>query len=145
MIPFSRRELTRAWDGAACAAQVCPRSNAHRLLLFYAVECGLKAAYLKRQNMDVWDGSLLDSKTGRPFMHDVNGILDECKAGLTLPKHLELSPLTVKNSGQSVPRHCGAGDLNQVWRYGGHLQKPTDTDVEILLFAIHKWITKELQ
>jgi len=126
-------------------AQLCPRSNAHRLLLFYAVECGLKATYLKRQNMDVWDGNLLDKKTGHPFMHDVNGILDECKAGMALPKNLELVPLKVGSSGQVLPRHCSAADLNQVWRYGGQLKKPTDTEVENRLFEIHQWITKELQ
>ena len=73
MIPFTRRELLRAWNMATKASSSLYRNNAHRLLLFYAVECGLKATYLKRNNLDP-----LDSQTAAPIMHDLNRILGLC-------------------------------------------------------------------
>lgn len=138
MIQFTRRELERAWKSTITAAHLPVRTNAHRLLLFYAVECGLKAAYLKRKNID-----LLDSETTL-FKHNLNRILDQVNAAkaLRLPDQLSLSALSRKGA----PRNCGVGELNQVWRYGGCLELPCDDrNIESRLEEIHKWIQKELQ
>jgi hypothetical protein len=48
-IPFTDKEMKKAWGGNLSASQTSPRTNAHRLLLFYAVECGLKAVLMARQ------------------------------------------------------------------------------------------------
>lgn len=43
---LSRRELKKAWQSASKAyTDASNKTNAHRLLLFYAVETGLKAVY----------------------------------------------------------------------------------------------------
>lgn len=139
MISFSRRELSRAWDAATQASSALSRSNSHRLLLFYAVECGLKAVYLKRSNQDP-----LDSKTAAPIMHDLNRILDLLKVDAALritPEKLALTPL----QRPTLQRACKVSELNQVWRYGGKLTTPTDAEIEQKLEAIQKWIAKELQ
>lgn len=140
MIPFTRRELVRAWNASTKASIAASRSNAHRLLLFYAVECGLKATYLKRNNLDP-----LDSHTAAPLLHDVNRILDLLHADAALritPPQLNLSPL---QKPTALQRPCRVGELNQVWRYGGELTGPTDAEVEQKLEAIQNWIAKELQ
>jgi hypothetical protein len=53
MIPFTDREIQRAWRTNLEASQVPSRNNAHRLLLFYAVECGLKAIIMKRERRKI--------------------------------------------------------------------------------------------
>lgn len=65
-IPFTDRELTRAWRNAFSVSKVDPRGNPHRLLLFYAIECGLKAAYLKKHSKTVVDSTIADE-----FSHDI--------------------------------------------------------------------------
>lgn len=47
-LPFTNRVVPRLAQ-IACTANVQPRDNTHRLLLFYAVECGLKAVWLKKK------------------------------------------------------------------------------------------------
>ena len=138
MISFSRREMTRAWTTASQAAQVTPRTNAHRLLLFYAVECGLKASYMKRCNMDP-----LGSHPAELITHDLNRILALLHVGseLNLPTQMRLPSLK-----QAQPyRSCNIGEINQVWRYGGRLEQPTDIALEQRLEAIQNWISKELE
>ena len=138
MIPFSRREMTRAWTTASQAAQVTPRTNAHRLLLFYAVECGLKASYMKRCNMDP-----IGNHPPELITHDLNRILALLHVGghLSLPSQMRLP--SFKNP--LLQRSCNVGEINQVWRYGGSLEDPTDFALEQGLEAIQHWISKELQ
>lgn len=139
MIPFTRRELVNAWNTATAASKATKRNNAHRLLLFYAVECGLKAVYLKRHNKDP-----LDSQTAAPLAHDLNRILDLLNVAQVLritPKQFTLPPL----QKPLTQRNCRVGELNQVWRYGGMLAQPTDIEVEEKLEAVQVWIAKELQ
>lgn len=143
MIPFTQRELNRAWRQACSASSVNNRNNAHRLLLFYAVECGLKAAYLKRQNIDVISTAIADE-----LKHDLNKIMTKLCVGkaLAIPKSLTLKPfpksLTLKPLTNQ--RNAQSGDINQVWRYGGILEKPTDAELEKTLETINEWIKGEL-
>lgn len=141
MIVFSQRELVRAWNRLMVAAKDESRSNAHRLLLFYAAECGLKAAYLRRNNKDMLDGAIADE-----LRHDINRVIDRLHAGahLKLPAQMTLPPLRGKE-GQTVARNCSSGDINQVWRYGGDLAQPSDVEIEEKLEKINQWIDKEIQ
>ncbi|MGH2416106.1 MAG: hypothetical protein ACRDEA_20935 [Microcystaceae cyanobacterium] len=71
-IPFTDREVEKAWRENKSASDKTPRSNAHRLLLFYAVECGLKAILMRRQGKNRSDlcTDLYECQ------HDVNKLLD---------------------------------------------------------------------
>jgi hypothetical protein len=140
MIPFTRRELANAWRVAIAAAEGIRRSNAHRLLLFYAAECGLKAVYLRRVNKDV-----LEAQIAEDLKHDVNRMLTLVRAGrdLFLPDSYRLAAVR-GSDGNSVPRNFGCSSLNQAWRYGGVLVQPTDSDVESKLQEINLWIAKEI-
>lgn len=141
MIPFTRRELTNAWRGAQAASQVAPRTNPHRLLLFYSVECGLKAVYLKQRQAD-----FIDDEIGHQLKHDLNRVMTLlCVAKeYFLPTGLSLSPFRQKN-GARIPRSCDVGTLNQVWRYGGSLVGDGDMRTEKQLEKINGWIAKEIQ
>jgi hypothetical protein len=140
MIPFTRRELTRAWRQAYDASRVTPPSNAHRLLMFYAAECGLKASYLKQRNVEI-----LDSTIASELMHDLNRVMDRLFIGATyhLPNSLSLNAIT--QNGNQIARNCECRELNQVWRYGGRLTLPNDdVRIEHALNEVNKWILKEL-
>ena len=136
MIVFTLRELKRAWKQAESAFDESKnKTNAQRLLLFYAVETGLKAVILKRENQENSEGMFADT------LHDLNKMLDKLRAGndLRLPKYI---PLVTKPPEQ---RKATCGELNQVWRYGAKAQNPTDTELEAKLSKINEWIKGELK
>lgn len=143
VIPFTDRELKQAWrelSAVATPVSNTSRKNPHRLLLFYAVECGLKAVWLKRQNRTLFVGTDV-SKTG----HDLRQILKDLKVGasLSLPENIKLP--TVSDGNTQDFRKAKFGDLHQAWRYGGRCELPTDHDCEQQLQKVLGWINGELK
>ena len=150
-IVFTDREMQRAWRNNFQASNYSSRSNAHRLLLFYSIECGLKAVLMKRQCVTTTDccGEITDAQ------HNINKLLDCLSAGqsLKLPDQLQMTPIRTQK-GQMVERKVDAGKINQVWRYGGILvdtvnssfaiSKIEDDKLEKQLMCISKWIQQEL-
>lgn len=116
------------------------RKNPHRLLLFYAVECGLKAVWLKRQNRSLFDREDIGN-TG----HNLRQVLKELKVGveLSLPGHCQLKPVT--RNGAQEHRNGDISILHQAWRYGANCAAPTDSDCEHQLEQVLKWIQGELK
>ncbi|AGX88225.1 hypothetical protein Cenrod_2156 [Candidatus Symbiobacter mobilis CR] len=114
--------------------------NPHRLLLLYAVECGLKAVWLKRQGRSLFDRMDIDN-TG----HDLRQLLKALQAGsgFSLPAHLELRPVT--HNQARLSRHGDISILHQVWRYGGECIVPTDAQCEHQLRQVLRWIQGELR
>ncbi|MFM5446722.1 hypothetical protein ACET9C_04450 [Aeromonas veronii] len=141
-IPFSDRELTRALRELSAVATPTNnvRQNPHRLLLFYAVECGLKAVWLKRQRRTLFDGADI-SRTG----HDLRKVLKELNvgSGLSLPEAFRLP--NVVNGQTQLPRNGQFGDVHQAWRYGGKCEAPSDQDCEQQLQKVLIWIQGELK
>lgn len=141
-IPFTDRELKRAWRELSAAALPPDsiRRNPHRLLLFYAVECGLKVVWLKYKSRTLFDREDI-SQTG----HDLRQILKELNVGsqLSLPGLLQLPTVT---RGQSQVRRTGdISILHQAWRYGGQCTSPTDQDCAVQLQKVLEWIQGELK
>lgn len=144
-IPFTDREIERAWREnkfVYMASAKEQRKNAHRLLLFYAVECGLKAILMRRQDITRTDlcANIYE------FQHDINKLLDYLgvKGDVRLPPQLSMKKLR-KNSGYDE-RKFSAGELNQMWRYGGCCSTgATDEELEKKLLEIAVWIEGELK
>jgi hypothetical protein len=138
-LPFTDRELRRAWRNLCHTANAKPRDNTHRLLLFYAVECGLKAVWLKQKGKTLFDKDAISL-----FGHDLNGVIKDLMLGHTL----ELLPASVQlqsvNQPQKIPRAGGLDAIHTVWRYGGQLTIPTDQEMEARLENMAQWIAKEL-
>ncbi len=114
--------------------------NPHRLMLYYAVECGLKAVWLKRQNRNLFNRVDIGS-TG----HNLRQVLKDLKVGaeLSLPAYLQLDPVTQNNS--PVSRNGDISILHQAWRYGGKCITPTDDKCEQQLRQVLNWIQGELK
>jgi len=153
VIPFTDREMQRAWRVNLEASKYTSRTNAHRLLLFYSIECGLKAIIMKRMAANCT--SLCDQISDA--QHNINKLLDHLSAGqcLKLPTQLQMPP--VKFQGIDTERKLDVGKINQVWRYGGILVQPSsltskytkesgdlDDLIEKHLVQISEWIQKEL-
>lgn len=142
-LPFTDRELTKAWRellATATPAVVSGRQNPHRLLLFYAVECGLKAVWLKRQGRTLFEGDDIN-RTG----HDLRQVLKNLNVGssLSLSENFRLSE--VARGQAKLSRNGKFSDLHQVWRYGGKCEAPTDKECEQQLQNVLNWIQGELQ
>lgn len=133
---MTRRELVRAWRKANDAAKTNVPTNAHRLLLFYAVECGLKAVYLRTIQVEVFD-----DKSKGDFGHNINRLLDRLHVArnLRLPTNLKIDPY--KSKGIQIPRNCEPDQINQVWRYGAEFIPPNDDSaIERELENINCWL-----
>lgn len=140
-LPFTEKELRKAWRELRDASQTPTgtRKNPHRLLLFYAVECGLKAIWLKGQNKNV-----IDSKNIDELKHNLHKLIRDLRLGKDyfLPDDIKLKPCTIDN--KDSPRNGKIDALHQAWRYGGSCIAPTDEQCEKKLQKIAQWIDKEL-
>ncbi|WP_127345903.1 hypothetical protein [Enterobacter hormaechei] len=116
------------------------RTNPHRLLLFYAIECGLKAAYLKQINKTV-----IDSDIAQQFSHDINKLCEKLSinSSFMLPQSLRMKDCKVDS--KDVTRTFSPGEINQIWRYGGTLDGvENDIFLEGKLEKLNEIIEKEL-
>lgn len=140
MIPISNRELIKAWRELREASLTENRTNPHRLLLFYAAECGLKAVYLRENGADILDGEIANE-----LRHDLNRVMDKLRIGkeYRLPTPLTLKPL--RKAGTELHRSASCGDVNQIWRYGSNSTKPGDKVLEQALEKVNEWIAGELK
>lgn len=141
MVPITRRELVKAWGELRQASKAACRVNPHRLLLFYAAECGLKAIYLRENNFDVLDETTIGLKN-----HDLNQVMDKLRMGKEYRLPLSLNLPELRAPGNIQVRRCGSGALNQVWRYGSKCETPADdVQLEATLEKVNDWIAGEIR
>jgi hypothetical protein len=112
-IPFTDREIEKAWrenKSVYITSAKEQRKNSHRLLLFYAVECGLKAILMRREGKKRTD---LCTNIYE-FQHDINKLLDYLRVGghVRLPSQLSMEKLKTNNGYDE--RKFSAGELNQM-------------------------------
>lgn len=147
-IPFTDREMKRAWQSLIKVAKPSggSRENPHRLLLFYAVECGLKVVWLKRNSRTIFEKEDIE-KVG----HDLRKLLKDLRVGGNmLPSaNVDLeeinSPCQDKRNSNHRHRNATFSDLHQIWRYGGKCKFNLDECHERKLEEILVWIEGELR
>jgi hypothetical protein len=149
-VPFTDREMQRAWRTNLEASIHSSRSNAHRLLLFYSIECGLKAVLMKRRSINC---THLCSEIAEA-QHNINKLLDYLYAGQSLKLPVQLQMNSIRVQGNEIERKLDAGRINQVWRYGGCLAQTTGSEsasalteddiLEKQLMRISEWIEQEI-
>lgn len=100
------------------------------LLLFYAVECGLKSAYMLQNNLRHTGEERGNAKSARSFSHNI----------VALIQALNISRVSMKSVPGVVTarlRQTGTPKvLHEAWRYGEKIQ---DTD------AIYDWLKSLLE
>ncbi len=114
-LPFTDREMKRAWDqNLRAISQVKEqyRTNAHRLLLFYAVECGLKLLIMRKKRLSRTDGLNPDILT-----HDINKLLKELGAqGDIVLSRTQMDPIQKSSERKSKDtRTVEPKDFNQMY------------------------------
>jgi hypothetical protein len=142
-IPFTDREMKKAWKQnleAILQVKEQNRTNAHRLLLFYAVECGLKWLILKEKKQ-----SRTDALNPELLTHDINKLLKELRAsGDLVLNRTQMSPIKKTGKKSQDTRTVEPKDFNQMWRYGGK-SNVSDKEIEKKLLKIVEWIDSELK
>lgn len=112
--------------------KVVGTSCTHHMVLFYAVECGLKALACSPQyaiRPKTISDVVLD-KGGAATTHRLNELVSHLK----LPANVGKCP-DIKLSKGSSTVSIDHGDIHQAWRYGVKVDSATETD------AI-KWLKK---
>lgn len=145
-IPFTLRELRRAWVSLHAASKQLPRGNAHRLLLLYAIECGLKAVWIKRESRTLYDGKDASGNSiGGPSGHDLSEVIKQLRLGVVLPLSFDLNEAKDERKNPVARRPQRIDALHQAWRYGGELVSPPvdDAAMEQKLEAVQRLIEKE--
>lgn len=141
MIPVTDRELSNAWRSHLQVASG-GASISHRLLLFYAVECGLKSLLLRRLGRTHSEACQEIINAG----HSVNGLLDVLKAGAGLrinPSTIKLRRIVI--DGKDCARAGSHSQINEIWRYGMTAVDPNDEHLEKQLIRISKWIQEQVR
>jgi hypothetical protein len=134
MIHAGVSELRRALVRHHGAAQT--RSESAYLLLFYAAECGLKAAWLKRNRLRTTAQVDLDliTKSG----HDLRRWVRE----LHLPA--ALGEATVHFHLRSSGSAYDVSLAHQAWRYGIDIDVDDEAGLVVWLQALCDWAKKEM-
>ncbi|GAB1831762.1 hypothetical protein [Achromobacter xylosoxidans] len=139
MIQVTRKEFEKGWARAKSVYTTVPHgdktNNAHRLLLFYAVENGLKALIMRTER--IRDGSADFSKE----KHNINRLLDRAGAKAT---YRIANTILIKDRIAQTSRNCSVGDINQIWRYGCIADAPSDEEIELGLRTVAQWIEEQL-
>lgn len=124
-IPFTDKEMEKAWlrNISAYHKTPIPRTNAHHLLLFYAVECGLKVMFMKKK---CCTSTGLDSfQEIIECRHSINHMLDciGASGNLRIPEIcIEDIPDKRNNKkNKKEKRKLDSGQINQIWKYGGNI------------------------
>lgn len=138
---FSDAELRKSWRNLSNEIEKAnKKNNTHRLLMFYAIECGLKCVWLKRNAK-----SLFEKNEISKFGHNLKLITKELRIGpeIALDEKIELKP--IKHHGRPIKREGAFEEIHQVWRYGGSCKTPTDHECEIKLQKALNWIKENLR
>ncbi len=128
------RDLVRSYvtlrDGSV--AQV---NSAGRLLQFYSVECGLKAAILGKNGTNARSTSDLAPELRT---HDLRALAKELKLDASVASQLG-SCRRRHNSLERVEHH----QLHEAWRYGVVLNEDDEKAAETALGGLIEWCRKE--
>jgi len=129
MLHISRKEMEKAFryhQNFFDNSKNESHRNIRMMVLFYAVECGLKALYMRQNNLERTNQTNHNNQSIENIRHNLNILLDRMKIKLQVPK------ITTENNTQVEHE-----DLHTAWRYGKKLhrqkeQKCIDTLIKIL-------------
>jgi hypothetical protein len=111
--------------------------NSHKLLLFYAVECGLKCLalqHIKRSSTKYFEQDAKLCKLSGKRGHSIKDLLKFLGVG-----HFKLTDLYCMNGSKA-----DSSEYNQVWRYGIEVESVSESKNEAELAKIAQWIERRI-
>ena len=111
--------------------------NSHRLLLFYAIECGLKILLLKKIKGNTTEDFVNHKKLGElsgKYGHNIKYMLKYLGYG-----QFSLPDLPCQNGQKAPPT-----EYNQVWRYGIESDNTVQDKIEKELLKIAAWLERRV-
>lgn len=133
MISADTRALKNAFRQHYKAA-IQDSSPSNFLLLFYGVECGLKAIYLKQRGLR----STSELPDANSYGHDLLGLVKELRLSASVVRCNSQFCLSTTNDTFDIR------DAHQVWRYG--LKMKDDDQIRLVqwLKQICAWIQENI-
>jgi hypothetical protein len=114
--------------GAAGASDTMPE----RLLLIYALECGMKALIMKERGAEI--------TSELPLIINIGHDLRECLKALYAPPRLTLRNTKTKQKSKQDVR---PSVLHQAFRYNIEVEDVTDITAE--LKEVHEWLKERMR
>lgn len=137
-IPANISQLKKAFH-KHCNTAKTGKSSSHYLLLFYAVECGLKSKYLA-QNGWRSTSEIIDPKLKQS--HDLKKFAQAVKAPASIIGY-EYPVFQLKKDTSKMGHQVK--DIHQVWRYGIKLNKNRDEEAIVRwLNNLKEWLEEEI-
>jgi len=127
-------DLVRNYAHLRDATEGMPGHSAH-LLLFYAVECGLKAAYLGKGGINAKGTRSLPEDMRN---HDLRKLAKELRIDASVAR--QLSSCRRRHDPAVTVQHQ---ELHQAWRYGASLNPDDERSAISALEALNDWCKKE--
>lgn len=126
----SRREMERAFRNHKVLAG-SGKGLSHKLLLVYAIECGLKAELMKRARVEEYHSLPEEQRFG----HNLREALRLLRVPATLT-------IRATQTNQREPQNVAPDRLHQAWRYG--IECAGEEDLLKDLEAILRWLERAL-
>jgi hypothetical protein len=123
-------ELRASHVRLTAAARDSEGPPAH-LLLFYAAECGLKYARLRRDN-------LMTTEALEDLDHDLNSLIKKLKLSAST-----IGPTPILRFYRSQTETCPASDAHQAWRYGVRIESVDEGRFVTWLLRICEFVARE--
>ena len=131
MVHVTQKEIQKAFRNHKSVVDISNLGcRTSKLVLFYAVECGLKALYMRENKLKRTDQENSLKESAFYFRHNLNHLLVKMNMNIKIPK------LVAKDNSQIEPE-----DLHAAWRYG----KELDNRKELRCIERLKDILKELE
>ncbi len=130
---MGHKQLCRAYGVHRDASKQLGDGPSAKLLLFYSVECGLKAEILRRRSLR--DTSQLDLRD-----HDLRKLAKELRLPPALCKGFKEHYQQQKENSKAVAPH----ELHEAWRYGAVLRDHDDAEAVATLRRLDAWCAETL-
>ncbi|HCT29886.1 MAG TPA: hypothetical protein DIW31_03955 [Bacteroidales bacterium] len=152
MIHAKKRELRKAFEThhRLYNSKISTSTMSQKLLLFYAVECGLKYLILdeNKKNSTRDFEKIIETSTGCLVSellkgtngHDINRLLNILKYNLRIPP---LPTKVIDEKGKPISSE--PKELNQIWRYGIECDYAAECKIENMLVEAIKYIQKQIR
>jgi hypothetical protein len=128
------RDLVRSYAALRDSA-AAQENSAGRLLRFYSVECGLKAAILGKNGANALGTQDLRADLRS---HDLRTLAKELRLGASVAK-----PLAACRRRYDLQVSVQPHQLHEAWRYGAVLDEGDEKAADATLSELSNWCRKE--